>query len=267
MSNFKLRIPAKLLILLHSFLLIPVFLFSQEEDFRQRTHYFGFEPGSNQIKENILIPKVNRGSVIEFSYRFENEGRNYNEVTFNIGYSKLRTKVETEKVTQNLQMSVGYSWGKNLLPGEKVNYYLGVKANYLWTLMEFPVWDESRAYWGTVISAGPFNRVNLAFDNNTSWICSLQIDLIGFCSRPDEERLYAQEKWTVPNIIQITNSGFSFVTLNSFVICSLRNEYRIPLKNDNFFSFCNSITYATVSESKGKSLQTVKISFGFGLGF
>src|SRR4030042_5606807 len=163
--HIKVGMPGKILILFYLFLLNPVFLFSREEDFRQRTHYFGFEPGNNQIKENILIPKVNRGSVIEFSYRFENEGRNYNEVTFNIGYSKLRTKVETEKVTQNLQMSVGYSWGKNLLLGEKVNYYLGVEANYLWTLIEFPVWDESRAYWGTVISAGPFNKVKLAFAN------------------------------------------------------------------------------------------------------
>lgn len=263
----KVRLPGKYSILFHALLLIPVFLFSQEETFSGNSHCFSFETVNSQAKENILIPKVNRGQGIRLSYRYENKSINYNEFTFNAGYGKLKTKLETDKVTWNVQLSAGYSWGKSLLAGEKVKYYLGAEVSYHWSLMEYPVWDESRAYWSTVISAGPFNRIKVRFNNKNTWISSLQIDLTGLYSRPEERRLYAQEKWTIPNIVRITNSGFSFCTLNRFIISYLRNEYRISTKNDNFFSICNSISYTNISENKGKSLQTMNISFGIGLGF
>jgi hypothetical protein len=137
-------VPGKFLIPIYLLLLVSSNLLCQEDESAVKANIISFSPGSNMIKENILIPKVHSGSIISISYRFENEARNCNEFSFSIGYSKLRTKLETEKVTQNEQLNFSYSWGKGLLIQEKVKYYLGFNVGYDWTLMEYVVWDESR---------------------------------------------------------------------------------------------------------------------------
>jgi hypothetical protein len=258
--------PGKFLILILTFL-YPTPSLGQEIRSSVNSHIIGFNIGSNQVKENLLIPKAHTGSVISVSYGFEKEGRNFHEFTFNIGYGRLKTKLETDKVTWNGQINTGYSWGKSLISREKVKYYLGADLKYHLTLMEYPVWDESRAYWGTALTAGLFTRVRMVFNNKSSWVSSLCIDLLGFSSRPDEVRIYAQEEWTLANILKITNTGYSFTLIDNTFMCSIQNEYRIFLKNDNFLSFCNSITYASISEYQGKSLLSVRINFGIGLGF
>ena len=267
LNQIIVRVPWKYSILFHALLLIPVFLFSQKENPRESSHCFSFETVNNQVKENILIPKTNRGQGIELSYKFEKERNSLNEFIFSTGYCKLKTKLETDKVTWNVQANAGYLWGKNLLAGEKFRYYLGAEVFYHWSVMEYPVWDESRAYWGSVISTGLFNRIKLLFNEKNILISSLCLDLAGLCSRPDDIRLYAQEEWTLSNIIRITNSGFSFNTLNNFFMCSLRNEYRVSLKKDFCFSLCNSIIYSSISEIHGQSLQSIRIGFGISLGF
>jgi hypothetical protein len=251
--------------------LAPVFsspnLFCQEIAPPVNSNIIELNFGSNQIKENLLIPKAHKGSAISVSYIFENESRNYHEFTFNLGYGRLKTRLETEKVTWNAQLSAGYSWGKNLVDREKIKYCLGLKTGYYWSLIEYPVWDESRAYWGTALYAGPFTRVKMIFKNSSSWIGSFSVDLIGLSSRPDEVRIYAQEEWTLSNILRITNSGYSFSAADRTFLCVLKNEYRIPFKDDNFLSVHNLITYATISEYRSPSLQMIRIYFGVGLGF
>lgn len=265
--RFKVSLPGKITILVYGLLYSSQSLYCQEMKLPGNSHIIGFNIGSNQVKENILIPKAHRGSAISVSYVSEKESNNFHLLNFNFGYSRLKTKLETDKVTWNGQINAGYSWGKSLISGEKIKYYLGVNLNYSLIVMEYPVWDESRAYWGTALSAGPFTRLKMTSNNNCSWICSLGLDLLGLSSRPDEVRIYAQEEWTLSNILGITNSGYSFTASDRTFLCVLRNEYRIRFKDDNFLSVHNSITYATISEYRSPSLQTIKIDFGVGLGF
>ena len=266
-NRFRVCLPGKITILVYGLFISSPALFCQEIKPPENSHIIGFNIGSNQVKENILIPKAHKGSATSVSYKFEKESNNFHALNFNLGYSRLKTKLETDKVTWNGQIDAGYSWGKCLISAEKAKYYLGVNLNYLLTVMEFPVWDESRAYWGTTLSAGPFSRIKMTSGNNCSWISSLSLDLLGLTSRPDEVRLYAQEEWTLSNILRITNGGYSFGTANGTFLCVLKNEYRIPFKGDSFLSFYNSIIYATISEYRSPSLQTIRIDFGVGLGF
>ena len=261
------RVPGKILIQLLLFLLASSNIFCQEDESALKSNIISFSLASNRIKENILIPKVHRSHLINISYRFENETRNYNEFSFNTGYSKLRTKLETEKETFNIKLYLSYSWGKNLIVQEKVKYYLGLNASYNLSLMEYSVWDESRAYWGTSLTAGPFNRLKVNLNNQCSWISSFYLGLLGILSRPDDVRLYAQEEWKLSNIMQITNSNFFFGVMNNILICNFKNEYRIPLKDDNFLSVYGSVFYETISKSEGQSLQISQITAGIGLGF
>ncbi|MFH0842749.1 MAG: hypothetical protein V1903_09030 [Bacteroidota bacterium] len=266
-NRFRVSLPGKITILVYGLLFSSPALSSQNIKPPENSHIIGFNIGSNQVKENILIPKAHIGSSLSVTYEFEKESNNFHALNFNLGYSRLKTKLETDKVTWNGQIDAGYSWGKSLISVEKIKYSLGVNLSYILTVMEYPVWDESRAYWGTAFSAGPFTRLKMTFNNNGSWISSLSLDLLGLSSRPDELRLYAQEEWTLSNILRITNSGYSFGTADRTFLCVLKNEYRIPFKDDNFLSVNNSITYATISEYRSPSLQTIRIDFGVGLGF
>lgn len=265
--SFRVCLPGKITILVYGLLFSSPTLFCQEIKPPGNSHIIGLNIGNNQVKENILIPKVHRGASVLASYKLEKESNNFNAFNFSFGYSRLKTKLETEKATLNLQIDAGYLWGKCLISAEKTKYYLGVNLNYYLTVMEFPVWDESRVYWGTALSAGPFSRLKNTFNNNCTWICYLSLDLLGLSSRPDEVRLYAQEEGTLSNILRITNSGYSFGAADRTFLCVLRNEYRVPLKDDNFLSVHNSITYAVISEYRSPSLQTIRIDFGVGLGF
>ncbi len=266
-NRFRISLPGKIIILVYGLLFSSRALFCQEINPPGKSHIIGFNIGSNQVKENILIPKAHRGSAISGSYKFEKENNNFHAFNFNLGYSRLKTKLETDKATWNGQIDAGYSWGKSLISAEKIKYYLGVNLSYILTVMEFPIWDESRAYWGTAFSAGPFTRLKMTFNNNCSLISSLSLDMLGLCSRPDDVRLYAQEEWTLSNILKITNTGFSFSAPDDTFLCILKNEYRMPVRGDNFLSVYNSIIYATLAEHRSQSLQTIKISFGVGLGF
>ena len=262
------RIPGKFLILVPLLLSLTYSnLLCQEGGSKIKSNILSFSPGSNQIKENILIPKVHRGSLIRISYRYENESRNYNEFSFNFGYSKVKTRLETEKLTQNEQLSFSYSWGKSLIIQEKVKYYLGLNAGYDWSLMEYVVWDESRGYWGTSLTAGPYNRVAVKLNNKCSWISSFHFNLLGILSRPEDVRIYAQEEWTLTNIMKITNNDFSLGIMNNILICNFKSEYRIPFKGDNFLSVYGSLFYETISKSEGQPLQILQITAGMGVGF
>jgi hypothetical protein len=265
--RINLRVPGKFLIPIYILQLVSSNLLCQEDESPLKANIFSFSPGSNRIKENILIPKVHSGSIIRISYRFENEARNYNEFSFSIGYSKLKTKLETEKVTQNEHLSFGYSWSKGLLIQERVKYYLGFNVGYDWTLMEYVVWDESRGYWGTSLTAGPYNRIAVRLNNKCSWISTIHFNLFGILSRPEDVRLYAQEEWTLSNIMKITNSDFSLGIMNNILICNFKSEYRIPFENDSFLSVYGSMFYKTISKGEGQPLQILQITAGLGFGF
>jgi hypothetical protein len=231
------------------------------------SHLISLTFGSNRLKEEILIPKVHSGALTGFSYVFEKSGNNFNSIACSFSYNHLKTKLETEKVTQTGLIDIKYSWGYNLLKSKGSNYFLGVTTSYNWSIQEFPVWDESRAYWGTSLAAGPYGRLSMTFDNQCSWISSFDISLLGILSRPEDVRLYAQEEWTISNIMKITNSDFSFGIMNNILICCFKSEYRIPFKNDSFLSFYGSMFYESVSESEGQPFKVSQIAAGIGFGF
>jgi hypothetical protein len=231
------------------------------------SNLFNLTFGNNRLKEENLIPKVHSGALTGFSYVFEKSGNNFNSIACSISYNHLKTMLETEKVTQTGQINIKYSWGCNLSKRKGTNYFFGVTTSYNWSIQEFPVWDESRAYWGTSLVTGPYGRLSLTFDNLCSWISSFDIGLLGILSRPDYVRLYAQEEWSFSNILKITNSDFSFGIMNNILICCFKSEYRIPFKNDNFLSFYGSMFYEKISRSEGQLLKVSQIAAGIGFGF
>jgi len=145
------KITGLILILL---LLFQGFVFSQKPRSSIVYHSITYEIGANWLKEENLFPIVHKGVINGLTYRFEKRGNVYHEVSVSLRYSKVKAKLETERVSQNEQIYLGYCMAYHLIKSEKLSFYLGGNLKYAHSLVEFPVWDESRAYWATSLTLG-----------------------------------------------------------------------------------------------------------------
>jgi hypothetical protein len=248
-------------------LFIPEFGASQEPKQSIIYHSIAYEVGVNWLKDENLFPIVHRGSMNGLTYRFEKTGRNYNEVTATFRYGKLKAKPETEKESQNAQFSLSHCMGFRLLQSEQVKLFFGYNLKYSYSFLDFPVWDESRAYWGTAFTIGISGRLFIEMKDNQRWICSLDFNPAGMYSRPDEVRLYAQEIYTFSNIIKTTNSNFTPGCINNILLSNFRTEYRFLTKNDHYLSVQYSLSYSAIKKTNEHPLLNSMNNFGFSLGF
>ena len=248
-------------------LFIPEFGTCQEPKTAVKYHSIIYEVGVNRLKEENLFPIVHRGSMNGLSYRIEKTGRNYNEITTTLRYGKLKAKAETEKESQNAQFSLSHCMGFRLLQSGQVKLFFGYNLKYSYSFLDFPVWDESRAYWGTALTIGFSGRLFIDFKRNQRLICSLDFNPTGMYSRPDEVRLYAQEIYTFSNIMKTTNSNFKPGWINNILLNNFRTEYRFLTKNDHFFSVHYSISYSRIKKTNEHPLLNCMNNFGVSLGF
>jgi hypothetical protein len=246
---------------------IPEFVASQETKSPNMYHSITYEIGANWLKDENLFPLVHRGSINGLTYRFEKTGLNYNEVTATLRYGKLKAKPETEKESQNAQFCLSHCMGFHLSQREQVKLSIGYNLKYSYSFLDFPVWDESRAYWGTGLTIGLSGRLLMDIKGNQRWICSLDINPVGMYSRPDEVRLYAQEIYTFSNIIKTTNSNFKPGGINNILLNHFRTEYRFLTKNDHYFSVQYSLSYSRIMKTNEHPLLNSMNNFGISLGF
>lgn len=239
----------------------------QEKKSSVSQQLIGYELGSYQIKEEILIPKVHRGIIHSLSYRYCKEGKHFHEASFVLGYGKLKTKLETEKVTWNGQVDLQYAMGFYLVNSQKVSFSLGFNTRYRWSVFEYPVWDESRAYWGTAVTLGPYNRFMVLLKKNRAWITTWDISLLGLLGRPDEVRLDAQQDWSFAGVMTSTQSNFTFGLVNQILISDFRTEFRLPFGDDNFVSFFYALIFQRVAKKDEPPLKTLTNNLGIGIGF
>jgi len=229
-------------------------------------HDISYDLGSSWVKEKLLIPKVHKGTINSLSYRFESNKEIYYSVKLVVGYGKLKTELESEKVSLNGQINLDYSMGFKIWSTEKVKYLLGYNVEYNWSFLDFPVWDEARSYWNTNLSAGPYNRLAFSLKNNKFWITTWYFSLFGILSRPDKVRLYAQQEYTFSGIVNATHSDFEFVSINNILISNFKTEYRIPMKKGRYFSLTYTFIYSKTAKSNEPALFINRNNFGLGFG-
>jgi hypothetical protein len=248
-------------------LLIPELVTSQEQKLPSIYHSFTYEIGINWLKEENLFPIVHKGSINGLTYRFEKRGKNYHEVSVTLRYSKIKAELETEKVSQNEQVSFGYCMGIHLLKRDKMNFYLGYNLKYAHSLVEFPVWDESRAYWATSLTLGLSNRLFVNTKENQSWIFNWDFNPMGFYSRPDEVRLYAQENWSFLSIVKTTNSNITPGFINNVFLSKFRTEYRFHTMKDHYFALLYTLSYSKIKRTNEHPQLSGINNFGISIGF
>jgi hypothetical protein len=241
--------------------------FAQEPESPIKYHSLTYTIGSNWLQEDDLFPIVHKGPVNGLTYRFEKSDKNYNEFAVSLRYSKIKAKLETERVSQNIQIAFDYCMGFHLVNREKLNYYLGYNVKYSNSLVEFPVWDESRAYWASSLTSGITNRLFINTKTDQCWLFILDFNPVGFYSRPDEIRIYAQEDWSLPSILKTTNSNFKPGFVNNVLLCNFRSEYRFLARKNHYLAVQYSFSFTRICRTNEQPHLNTTNNLGVSLGF
>lgn len=247
-------------------LLLVENLNAQEPPYKKWNVILSYNLSASNIKEEVLIPKVHRGVINNFSFLMEQNKSNFNSLMINLGYGHLKTKLESEKVTLNGSVNLIYIQGYSLIKKEKIEYYFGYNAGYLWNIMNYPVWDESRVYWSSSFTVGPYNRFVIKYPDH-QFIFTWDVSIIGLLSRPEEQRLYAQENASFFNIIKTTNSHYEAEIINHLMISNLLVEYRMLLPKNRNFSFIYSVFFSKTERANQPPLYMYRNNFGMAYGF
>ncbi len=253
------------LLVLMIFLSSNISLFGQIYLKSESTHYIGYSLGAGQIKEENLIPKTHKGLSHFLSYQFEFKNDVYRCFEFIIGFGRYKTKIENETLSFNVQLLLSYLYNFKIFENEYIDYYLGLKTGFASSLSEYENWDEAHAYWGNYLSLGPSNTVNISLDENNYLLMHLDLALLGIYTRPDYNRLYANEHWTFSNIINKMNSNYHFGFVNNAFQAKASVEYRTPIFNDDHLSLMFSFYYSRLQADSGKPLKEFFIKFGIGI--
>ena len=83
--------------LLFLLLLIPEPGLSQEQKRQIIYHSYTYEIGANWLKENNQFSIVHKGAINGLTYRFEKSGKNYNEISVSLRYSKLKANLKPKR--------------------------------------------------------------------------------------------------------------------------------------------------------------------------
>ena len=255
-------------IAIKSFLLLLLFhssVMCQNSESAKIRYSFGYGVGLNQSKDENLIPKVHRGVAHFFDFRIEKKTDLFSSFQLQLGYGKLKTAIENEAVSFNAQVSLSYCHDFKMIENKRYGYYLGPGASLTSSLSEYENWDEAHAYWGNFLSLGSSQILFMTLDKNKSWITELEISLLGCYTRPDERRRYANEYWTVSNILKIMNSHYHFGLWNRAFQVKLATEYRTPLFADHLLALSFSIYYSRLKAEDGNPLKEIIHRLGVGL--
>ena len=228
-------------------------------------HNISYGIGSNQIKEENLIPKVHQGLMHYISYGFEIRSNSYNHFQFNFGYGTLKTEIENEALSINARLSFGYCHNFKILESANLCYYLGPQSSFTSSLAEYENWDEAHAYWGNYFSLGPSNVAFIKLDESKLLFLRLDLALLGLYTRPDYNRLYANEYWTFSNIMKIMNSHYHFGFWNNAFQMNASTEYRTPIFKEYNLSLSILIYYSQIQAEDGKPLKELIYKLGFGI--
>jgi len=218
-------------------------------------HYFGFSFGNIQAKEENLIPKVHSGLINMISYRYEIQSSLYKLLEFNLGYGTMKTEIENETVSFNARAWLSYSFGIKLINDENFKYFLGPVLSYSSSLSEYRTFDEAHLYWANFLSLGVSNVGLLNIDSDKYFILKFNFSVFGIYTRPEYNRLYANEYWTFSSGIDIMNSHYKFGFVNNAFQLKTFAEYRTKLWGDNYLSLGLSIFYSRIKAEDGKPLK------------
>jgi hypothetical protein len=228
-------------------------------------HYLGYSLGLMQAKEENLIPKVHSGATHWLTYSLEKRGETYHRLDLRLGYGYLQTAIERDLGSPNEQLGIAYSYNFMVRQKVPVAYYVGPRVAYTSSLTEYQTWDEAHAYWGTCLSLGLSAVSFVDLQPGKFLAVNVDLSLLTFVSRPELHRLYANERWTLSNIVTIMNKDFRFGGWGRSVQARASAEYRLPFLGSSRLSFSPTFSYSKLRIDGGNALTEIIIAMGIGI--
>jgi len=218
--------------------------------------------GYLEVKDKSLFPIVSRGGSAGVNFRKEWHRSTDFYFDTRITFSHLKTALESDYETWN--GLIGFTWTHlfPLIKKAEFGIHCGYTAGYIWDLTEYPVWDESHAYWSTVLSAGIALQLSLNSSTGQQWINRITASPAGLGSRSDPERIYAQEKWTLLNILKITNSDCYPYLLRNNINIDWYSEYSLRQSVKHHVKLYTYAGYAIHAEVTIPAIEMFRIQFG-----
>jgi len=225
------------------------------QTYSSSNHHIEYSIGLKQIKEENLIPKVHPGLNHFVSYEYETRDQTYQCIEFYLGYGTMKTEIENETVSYNARVLLGYCYDMKIIDNDNFQYFLGPGLSYSSSLAEYENFDEAHHYWGNFLSLGINNAALLNIDQDKYFIFKCNISILGVYTRPDYNRLYANEYWKFSNVIEILNSHYKFGLFNNAFQFRIAAGYRTKLWGENYLSLGLSIFFSRIKANDEKPLK------------
>jgi hypothetical protein len=238
---------------------------AQRSDIIRSDHVIGIQFGVNQIKEENLHSKVNRGTSTELFYAFEKRRQVWNQFQFTIGYSRLKTGLEDLSKTINLKLDFDYSLNFSVAGKRNMKYYVGPAARVMYNVSFYPNWDDSHLYWADYYALGVNNILFVQLENENQWVTSLSFPLFSIFSRPDLYREYKIDDTDFAGIVRNLNSDLAPAVVTNLFYVRFRTEYRVPIFNDKQQGFTFSTDYSVVRKDGGNAFSQLCYQVGINI--
>ena len=203
-------------------------LHAGETDSSRTRHYLSLQTGINQLRDELLLPKVSTGTVTRLNYGFERNRNFLSQFSLHMGYSRLRNTYEDVSKTVNLEFHSRYGLGILAASAAKLRMYIGPEAGVTYNATYFPNWDESHLYWASYITLGVKGNLVMNLKNRTEWVSSLSLPVVSAFSRPPRYRDYKIDDLDAGGVIRQLNSHYRAGLWNRLFNMRFSTAYRFP---------------------------------------
>ncbi len=251
--------------ILHFFIIIifttsVFFLFGQDTPIKNipdRQHILSIKIGSNQIRDENLMNRVHKGFIITPAYEFRTFRKNYQEFTFDLGYSRLKADPQEWNKSLSILISASYSYCFSIAGKKNLSYFVGPQAIVSYRPSLYPDWDDSHMYWANYYAAGVNNIITYDFKNGNRLFSQLAFPLITIYSRPDLYRLYKIQDISFSGIMSDMNDNLSAGFWNNAFSIHFIAEYQFPVFKTKMESISYSFDYTSVKFEGGKPYNQI----------
>jgi hypothetical protein len=226
------------------------------------SHALGLESGLNQVKDKNLIPLVHSGLSIDILYEYHHFHRNYQEINFKIGFSRLKTGQEDLAATADARLYVSYRYDFRINKLTRLRYLVGPQASLTYNVTVYPNWDESHGYWANYLSIGANNLLFFPLKNRKSLWFSLSLPVFSLYNRPDENRLYKIDDFTFGGIFKSLHNHLKPGFWNNAFFISLQTEYRFPVFSSKYEAISYTIAYTRIKGKDGLPFSRLMHTLG-----
>jgi len=254
------------LILFFIFIVIGKIIFAQNNV--KNNFIISLQPTYYQIKENNINGLVHANIGYKLDLYFEKyKNRLLNTISISGSYMRPKTKYENSISSVFAGIKLQYDLLYQINQLGKQNIFVGglIKADY--KLAFFPSWDDSHLYWANFFGFGLKSKFEKNINDNKTFICSVEIPILGLVSRPETYRYYKIEEVSFKNLISKNHSQLKLSTFNNYFEANAALGINYKITNKFAVGFQYNIEFARIKTNYSQPFFVLQQGLGLKLIF